>query len=73
MARHRPLPGQSCFLPVEDPVSEILRAKTTLPTEGLVQVVREYSYEILRRGRAVPIVAPIAEAMAGYPCAEAGL
>ncbi len=70
MARLRSLAGQRSLFPERDPAAEVVGSLGSWPDDDLLRLVRAGSYELLRRGRAVPVAAPIAEVMASYPCAE---
>ena len=73
MSRPRPLPGQSSLFP-PDRAPDVIGSLPDWADGDLLWLVRAGSYELLRRGRAVPVAAPIAEAMAAcYPCADAGV
>jgi hypothetical protein len=77
MARNRPVPEQrSLFQP--DPAAEVIASLHAWPAEDLERLVRQASSELLSRcRRALPIAAPVAvasyQALAAYPCAEAGV
>ncbi len=69
MSRAHSLPGQrSLFQP--DPVAEVIGSLANWPTDDLWHLVDAGSIELLRRGRAVPVRAPVAQAITAYPCGE---
>ena len=62
MARNRALPGQKSLLP--EPAAEVIVGLRTWPEVDLLRLAREVGYELIRRGRAVPVALPIGEAVA---------
>ena len=67
------MPGQLSFLPASPAPAEVIGSLRDWQTDDLWHLVDAGSIELLRRGRAVPVRAPVAQVMTAYPCADAGV
>ena len=66
------MPGQLPLFSADSP-AEVIGSLRGWATDDLWHLVDAGSIELLRRGRAIPVRAPVAQAMTSYPCADAGV
>ena len=64
MARNRTLAGQQYFFPASVDPGEVTASLRTWSDDELLALARQVGYELIRRGRPVPIALPVGEAVA---------
>ena len=69
--RRQPCPNQRSFLAPD--AGETIRSLSAWAESDLLHLARAVGYELIRRGRAVPVALPVGEAVAGAGCAIADL